>query len=53
MADNRDLFVWLAPIAGTRALIPIKVSISTMVGTMVVEATRFRVETGRVTQQTR
>jgi len=53
MAENRELFVWLAPIAGTRALVPIKVSISTMVGTMVVEATRFRVEPGRVTQQNR
>jgi hypothetical protein len=53
MAENRDLFVWLAPIAGTRALVPIKVSISTMVGTMVVEATRFRVEPGRIVQQTR
>lgn len=53
MAENRDLFVWLAPIAGTRALVPIKVSISTMIGTMVVEATRFRVEPGRIVQQTR
>ena len=53
MAENRDLFVWLAPVAGTRVLVPIKVSISTLIGTMVVEATRFRVEPGRVTQQTR
>ncbi len=53
MAENRDLFVWLAPVAGTRVLVPIKVSISTLVGTMIVEATRFRVEPGRVTQQTR
>jgi hypothetical protein len=42
LANNKELFVWLAPIAGTRALIPIKVSISTQLGTMVVEATRFR-----------
>jgi hypothetical protein len=34
-------------------LVPIKVSISTLVGTMIVEATRFRVEPGRVTQQAR
>ena len=42
LASNRDLFVWLAPVAGTRVLVPIKVSIATGVGTMVVEATRFR-----------
>jgi hypothetical protein len=42
LANNRDLFVWLAPVAGTRVLVPIKVSISTGIGTMVVEATRFR-----------
>jgi hypothetical protein len=42
LADNRELFVWLAPVAGTRALVPIKVSISTGLGTMVVEATRFK-----------
>lgn len=42
LADNKELFVWLAPVEGTRALVPIKVSISTGIGTMVVEATRFK-----------
>ena len=42
LAKNKELFVWLAPVAGTRALVPIKVSIATGLGTMVVEATRFR-----------
>jgi hypothetical protein len=42
LAKNKELFVWLAPVTGTRALVPIKVSIATGVGTMVVEATRFR-----------
>lgn len=51
MADNRDLFIWLAPVEGTRALVPIKVSISTMLGTMVVEATRFKVEPGKQAAQ--
>lgn len=51
MAENKELFVWLAPVAGTRALIPIKVSISTALGTMVVQATKFRVEPGRQAQQ--
>lgn len=42
LANNRELFVWLAPVAGTRVLVPIKVSIATSIGTMIVEATRFR-----------
>ncbi len=42
LANNRELFVWLAPVTGTRTLVPIKVSIATGIGTMVVEATRFR-----------
>jgi hypothetical protein len=47
LANNRDLFVYLAPVAGTRILVPIKVSIGTTVGTMVVEATRFRASPSR------
>ncbi len=47
LANNRELFVWLAPVAGTRVLVPIKVSISTGIGTMVVEATRFRSSAAR------
>ena len=42
LANNKELFVWLAPVSDTRVLVPIKVSISTPIGTMVVEATRFR-----------
>ena len=42
LANNRELFAWLAPVSGTRALVPIKVSIATALGTMVVEATRFK-----------
>lgn len=51
MEQNKELFVWLAPVAGTRVLVPIKVSIATGLGTLVVEATRFRVEPGRQAQQ--
>lgn len=43
MAENRDLFVWLAPVAGTHVLVPVKASVSSMIGTFVVEATRFDV----------
>lgn len=42
MAENRDIFVWLAPVSDTRVLAPIKASVSTMIGTFVVEATRFQ-----------
>ncbi len=45
MAENRNMFVWLAPVAGTRALAPIKASVSTPIGTFVVEAKRFRTST--------
>jgi hypothetical protein len=45
MAENRNMFVWLAPLAGTRALAPIKASVSTAIGTFTLEATRFRTGT--------
>ena len=38
MADNKDLEVWLAPIASDHVLIPFRVSVRTMIGTTVVEA---------------
>ena len=44
MADNKDLEVWLAPIERDHVLIPYRVSVRTMIGTTVVEATEFRVE---------
>jgi hypothetical protein len=33
--------VWLAPVEGARVLVPIRISLKTMIGTSVVEATRF------------
>lgn len=45
MAKNRDMFVWLAPIAGTRVLAPIRASIASPIGTFVVQATRFHATT--------
>jgi hypothetical protein len=53
MSENRNIFVWVAPVSGVRVLAPIKASIASPIGNFVVEATRFRVEPGRVTQQTR
>jgi hypothetical protein len=44
MADNKDLEVWLAPIASDHILFPFRVSVRTMVGTAVVEAQEFRID---------
>ena len=43
MADNKDIEVWLAPIGGTNVLMPYRISVRTMVGIAVAEATEFRV----------
>ena len=43
MADNKDLEVWLAPIASDQLLFPFRVSVRTMIGTTVVEAQEFRI----------
>ena len=44
MADNKDLEVWLAPIASDHILFPFRVSVRTMIGTTVVEAQEFRID---------
>jgi hypothetical protein len=44
MVENRDLSVWLAPVEGTRVLLPVRISVRTMIGTSVVEATRWSLE---------
>ena len=41
MAKLRDIEVWLAPIAGTRVLVPFRRTGPTPVGTAVLEATQF------------
>lgn len=42
MVDNREMSVWLAPVAGTRFVVPYRASVMTMMGTpVVVEATSF------------
>jgi len=38
MAQNKDMEVWLAPLANTRVLVPYKISVATLVGTTVIEA---------------
>jgi Protein of unknown function (DUF3108) len=44
MADNKDMEVWLAPIAGAHALWPYRVSVRTLIGTVTAEANEFRVD---------
>ena len=41
LAQLRDAEVWLAPITGTRVLVPFRFSLPTPVGTGVVQATHF------------
>ena len=38
MRDNRDMQVWLAQVEGTRLLLPVRISVQTMIGLSVVEA---------------
>jgi Protein of unknown function (DUF3108) len=41
LQEQRDMEIWLAPISGTRALAPFRVSVPTSFGTVVIEAKRF------------
>src|SRR6185503_13486729 len=41
LTSQRDMEVWFAPIAGTRVLVPFRVSIPTPIGTGVMQATQF------------
>lgn len=43
MIDNKEMDVWLAPVGGTRYVVPYRLSILTMVGTTVVEATDVQI----------
>lgn len=44
LSDNKDMFVWLVPIAGTRLMAPFKVSVATLIGTAVLEAESFETQ---------
>ncbi|MCJ2014849.1 DUF3108 domain-containing protein [Methylobacterium sp. J-076] len=41
MEDNREISVWLAPVEGTRLLVPLRISVLTEIGTNIIEATRW------------
>jgi len=43
MEENRGVQIWLAPVEGTDALVPFRISIKTMVGVLAIEATDFLV----------
>jgi hypothetical protein len=42
MAENRDMNVWLAPVPNQRIVVPYRVSLMTMAGTAVIEASELR-----------
>jgi len=42
MAENKNMEIWMAPLQEARALAPFRISVGTMVGTLVIEATRFQ-----------
>jgi hypothetical protein len=41
LMGTRDIEMWLAPIVGTRILVPFRISAPTFIGTAVLEATQF------------
>jgi hypothetical protein len=41
LTETREIEAWLAPVAGTRVLVPYRISVPTSVGSAVLEATQF------------
>jgi len=46
MASNKDIELWLAPVAGTRVLAPWHILIGTQVGRLVIDAAKFSTTSG-------
>jgi hypothetical protein len=44
LQETRDIEIWLAPIAGTRVLIPYRVSIPTLFGNAILQAMQFETD---------
>jgi hypothetical protein len=42
MAENKDMDVWLAPVPNVRVVVPYRVSLMTLAGTAVIEASELR-----------
>ncbi len=47
MAENKNIELWLAPVEPARLLLPYRISVRTMIGTTVIEASEFSVEAGK------
>jgi hypothetical protein len=47
MAENKNIEIWLAPVESARVLLPYRISVKTMIGTAVIEASQFSVEAGK------
>lgn len=43
MAENKQIEAWLAPVGQSHLVVPYRISLMTMIGTVVVEATQFEV----------
>ena len=43
MAENKQIEAWLAPIGQSRLVVPYRISLMTMIGTVVIEASNFEV----------
>jgi hypothetical protein len=43
MAENKDIEVWLAPVGASNVLMPFRLSLRTMLGVAVAEASEFSV----------
>jgi hypothetical protein len=53
LAQGRDIELWLAPVAGTALLAPIRLSLAHMLGNLVVQAHQFQSVTASSEQAAR
>jgi hypothetical protein len=44
MEENKDMQVWLAPVEGTRFLLPLRIAVRTMIGMSVIEASNWALQ---------
>jgi hypothetical protein len=51
MAENREMEVSLAPVAGTQLLVPLKISVRTLFGVLAIDATSVRPGDNNATQK--
>lgn len=46
MEENRDMSVWLAPVAGARVLVPVRIAVRSSTGQIVIELARWNQQGG-------